>query len=76
MNLTLFGFAAVGAMFAMYWLEDSSRWFVLVFACACAASALYALLAGALPFAVVETMWAGVALQRFRRRSVSERRGG
>ena len=68
MSLTTFGFVAVGAMFASYWLEDRSPWFVLVFAAACAASALYALLAGTLPFAVVETLWAAVALLRFRAR--------
>ncbi len=73
---TTFGFVAVGAMFAFYWLEDRSAWFVLAFAVACAASALYGLLAGALPFAVVETAWAGVALLRFRKRRVRARGGG
>lgn len=68
MTLTLFGFAAVGTMFATYWFEDRSAWFVLVFAAACGASAVYAYLAGALPFAIVEAAWAGVALQRFARR--------
>ena len=68
MTLTAFGFAAVGSMFVTYWLEDRSAWFVLVFAAACAASALYGLLAGAAPFAVVESLWAVVALFRFRRR--------
>ncbi len=68
MSLTAFGFAAVGAMFGTYWLEDRSPWFVLAFAAACAASALYGLLAGALPFAVVETLWARVAVLRFRKR--------
>jgi hypothetical protein len=68
MSLTAFGFAAVGSMFVTYWLEDRSPWFVLVFAAACAASALYGLLAGAAPFAVVESLWAVVALFRFRKR--------
>ena len=68
MSVTTFGFIAVGAMFAAYWLEDRSSWFVLAFAAACAASALYGLLAGTLPFAVVETAWAAVALARFRKR--------
>ena len=71
MSLQTFGFVAVGAMFAAYWLEDRSPWFVLAFAVACAASALYALLAGTLPFAVVETLWAGVALLRFRARRMA-----
>lgn len=67
-NLTLFGFAAVGTMFITYWLEDRSPWFVLVFAAACAASAVYGFLAGAIPFGIVESLWALVALQRFYRR--------
>jgi uncharacterized membrane protein len=67
-SLTAFGFLAVGLMFVTYWLEERSPWFVLAFACACAASAVYGALAGAPPFAVVETLWAGVALQRFQRR--------
>jgi hypothetical protein len=66
--LTTFGFTAVGAMFAFYWLEDRSAWFVLAFAVACLASALYGLIAGTLPFAVVEMAWAAVALVRFRKR--------
>lgn len=68
MSLTAFGFAAVGLMFLTYWIEDRSPWFVLVFAFACAASAIYGLLAGAAPFAVVESLWAVVALFRFRKR--------
>ncbi len=69
MSLTLFGFAAVSLMFATYWLEERSPWFVLAFAAGCAASAVYGFLAGALPFGVVETLWAGIALARFRRRA-------
>ncbi|MBI5288682.1 MAG: hypothetical protein HY873_06885 [Chloroflexi bacterium] len=68
MTLTLFGFAAVGSMFATYWLEDRSPWFVLVFAMACAASAAYGFLAGTIPFGIVESLWALVAVQRFRKR--------
>jgi hypothetical protein len=75
MNLTIFGFAAVGTMFTTYWVEDRSPWFVLAFAGACAASALYGLLAGTLPFAIVETAWAGVALLRFRKRRAATRGG-
>ncbi len=71
MTLTLFGFTAVGSMFATYWLEDRSPWFVLVFAMACAASAAYGFIAGTIPFGVVESLWALVALQRFRRRRTS-----
>lgn len=70
---TTFGFIAVGAMFAFYWLEDRSAWLVLAFAIACAASAMYGLLAGTLPFAVVETAWSVVALARFRKRRAAAR---
>jgi hypothetical protein len=66
--LTLFGFVAVGVMFLMYWFEERSPLFVLVFAVACAASSLYGFLAGTPPFAIVEALWAIVALQRFARR--------
>lgn len=69
--LTLFGFAAVGTMFVTYWLEDRTPWLVLLFAVACAASAIYGALAGAAPFAVVESLWAVVALQRFRSRRMA-----
>ncbi len=68
MSLTIFGAAAVGTMFATYWLEDRSPWLVLVFALACAASSTYGFLAGTLPFGVVEALWAVVAVQRFRKR--------
>jgi hypothetical protein len=68
MNLTVFGFIAVGFMFATYWVEDRSPWFVLLFAAGCAASAVYGFLAGALPFGIVESLWALVALQRFGKR--------
>jgi hypothetical protein len=68
MTLTLFGFLAVGTMFVTYWLEDRSPWLVLVFAGACAASAVYGFLAGAIPFGIVESLWAMVALGRFNRR--------
>ncbi|HEY7802676.1 MAG TPA: hypothetical protein VIE40_08375 [Dehalococcoidia bacterium] len=69
--LTLFGFAAVGTMFVTYWLEERTPWLVLLFALACGASAVYGALAGAAPFAVVESLWAVVALQRFRARRMA-----
>lgn len=63
--LTLFGSFAVSIMLVSYALERrSSRW-ILVFAFACAASALYAALAGTWPFMVVETVWSAVALRRW-----------
>ena len=70
-SLTLFGTAAVTVMLLAYALEDRSPLFVLVFALACAASAIYAALAGTWPFMVVESVWSGVALRRWWRRVAS-----
>lgn len=66
--LTLFGFAAVTAMLAFYALEERSPYFVVAFALACWAAALYGWLAGTWPFALVETIWGAIALRRYRRR--------
>jgi hypothetical protein len=63
--LTLFGSVAVAIMFVSYWLEPRSKWFVLVFAGASAATAAYSGLVEAYPITVIEAMWALVALQRF-----------
>lgn len=65
--LQLFGTAAVAAMVVCYALETRGRHFVLLFAGACAASSLYAALIAAWPFAVVEAVWAGVAVLRWHR---------
>lgn len=54
--LTLFGVFAV-------------RSFILAFAAACLLASAYGFLQGAWPFGVVEAIWAGVAVQRWRRRS-------
>lgn len=67
-GLTTFGLAAVTALLAFYALEERSRYFVLAFALACWAAAVYAWLAGTWPFTVVEAIWGAVALQRFARR--------
>ncbi|MDP9280855.1 MAG: hypothetical protein M3P38_02025 [Chloroflexota bacterium] len=66
--LTAFGLASVGAMLACYALEDRSPYFVLAFALACWAAAVYGWLTGAWPFTVVEAIWGLVALRRFARR--------
>ena len=65
MALLIFGSLAVAAMLVFYALEERSPWFVLAFAGACAASALYGLLIQAWPFAAIETIWSGVALRRW-----------
>ena len=70
--LTAFGTIAVGTMFVSYWLERRSRWFVLTFAVASAATALYSGLAAVYPITVVEALWAAVALRRFIARSRTE----
>lgn len=67
-TLSLFGLAAVSLMLVFYALEDWSAWFVLAFAGACLLAGAYGWLQGAWPFAVVETVWAGLAFMRFRRR--------
>ena len=72
-GLTLFGLASVSAMLLFYALEDRSPWMVLAFAASCALASAYGFLQGAWPFGVVEAIWAGVAVHRWRRRVRSER---
>ncbi len=67
--LTVFGALSVGAMLVFYALEHRSRRFVLAFAAACRASSAYGFLQGAWPFGVVELVWSGVALRRWRLRT-------
>ena len=63
--LTIFGSIAVSIMFLSYWLEPRSRWYVLIFAVASAATSLYSGLAEVYPIMVIEALWSLVALQRF-----------
>jgi hypothetical protein len=69
MALLIFGSLAVGAMLVFYALEEQSPLFVLAFAGACAASALYGLLIQAWPFAAIEAVWSGIAVRRWARRT-------
>ena len=64
--LSLFGLLAVSAMLVTYALEDRSHWYILAFAAACALGSIYGFLQGAWPFGLVEAVWAGVALRRWR----------
>jgi len=64
--LTLFGVFAVSAMMVFYALEDRGPRFILAFAGACALASVYGFLQGAWPFGVVEVVWAGVAVNRYR----------
>ena len=66
--LTVFGALAVSAMLLFYALEQRSPAYVLAFAGACLASSAYGFLQGAWPFGVVELVWSGVALRRWRSR--------
>jgi hypothetical protein len=63
--LALFGLFAVSAMLVCYAFEDRSRWFILGFTLACALGSVYGFLQGAWPFALVEFVWALVALRRW-----------
>jgi len=64
--LTLFGLFAVTAMLVCYACEARSPWFTLLFAFACALGSTYGFLQGAWPFGLVEAVWAGVALVKWR----------
>ena len=73
-SLTLFGLLAVSAMLLFYALEGRSPWYILAFAGACALASLYGFLQGAWPFGVVEAIWSGVAMHRWRVRAGLGRR--
>lgn len=66
--LTAFGLLAVTSMVVCYALEARSHWFVLAFALSCGLASVYGFLIGSWPFGVVELVWAGLALHRWRRR--------
>lgn len=65
-SLTLFGLLAVTLMLVFYALEDRNPWFILAFAGACALGSVYGFLQGAWPFGVIEAIWVGVAIWRWR----------
>jgi len=69
--LALFGLVAVTAMLIFYALEDHSPWFILAFAGACVLASAYGFLQGAWPFGIIEAIWAGVALHRWRARTLT-----
>jgi len=70
--LTVFGSLVVGIMFLSYWLEPRSKWFILTFALASAATSVYSALLEAYPITVIEALWSIVALQRFWKRYQQE----
>jgi hypothetical protein len=64
--LTLYGACAVTFMMLMDALEARGPKFILAFAFGCVLSSAYGFLSGAWPFGVVELIWSGVAVNRFR----------
>jgi hypothetical protein len=64
--VTLYGVAALTFMMTMYALERRGRIFVLGFAFGCVLSSIYGFLSGAWPFGIVELIWSGIALHRYR----------
>ena len=64
--ITLFGAVALSFMMGMYALEQRGRRYIAAFAVGCLLSSSYGFLSGAWPFGIVELVWAGVAVQRFR----------
>ena len=73
--ITMFGVVALTFMMAMYALERRHAGFVLAFAVGCVLSSAYGFLSGAWPFGVVELVWAGIAVRRFRSDRADTRRG-
>ena len=67
MAITIYGVVALTFMMTMYALEQRHRLFVLAFAFGCVLSSAYGFASGAWPFGVVELVWAGIALARYRR---------
>ena len=63
--LTLFGSIAVSIMMLSYSLESRSKWYVLVFAGASAATSIYSGLAEVYPITVIEAIWSVIAFRRF-----------
>ena len=67
--VTIYGVLAVTFMMTMYALERRGRKYILGFALGCVLSSIYGFLSGAWPFGVVELIWSGVAVQRYRSES-------
>ena len=74
MLLEAFGVTAAALLVVTYALEARSAWFVFGFAVACIGVASYAVATDAWLFAVLEALWALVALRRWRLRATA--RGG
>lgn len=66
--LTLFGAVAVTLMMLFYALESRAAGFTLLFALSCLASSAYGWLAGTWPFGMIELIWGGIAVYKWRQR--------
>ncbi|MGH9156003.1 MAG: hypothetical protein ACRD1K_09280 [Acidimicrobiales bacterium] len=66
MLVTVYGVVALTFMMTMYALEDRHQIFVAAFALGCVLSSAYGFASGAWPFGVVELIWSGIALRRYR----------
>jgi len=64
--LTAFGVVAATTMIVAYANEARHVRWIAVFAAGCVATAIYGALSGAWIFVVLETIWAGIAIQRYR----------
>jgi len=62
--MTALGTVAVALTAGAYALERRHRAFATLFAIGCGLSSVYGFAIGSLPFGVVETLWAVVALNR------------
>ena len=60
-----YGFASVLLMMITYTLESRASSYTLAFAVGCGMAAYYAFLVSAWPFALVETVWAGLAARKW-----------
>ena len=69
--LTLFGVAAATTMVVAYAFEKRHRLWIAVFAAGCLATALYGVLTQAWIFVILETVWAAIAIRRFRHQALT-----
>jgi len=76
MAVTIYGVCAVSFMMTMYALERRGNIFVLAFAFGCVLSSAYGFLSGAWPFGIVEAIWSGVAVARYRNARAAGVRAG
>jgi len=71
--ITIFGVVAATVMVTSYALESRDVRWIAVFAAGCLATAAYGAITGAWIFAVLESVWAAIAVGRFRAHKVDHR---